>query len=106
MNDAWIFQDERVNSRSTKSPDAQENDEILKELSATKLQLENSLKRNQELEVKLKADIKVLVKEVKLLRSSQTDLKQELSQSLEEKSEAKVIWCSIRIMFILLFIQL
>lgn len=82
-------QDERVNSRSTKSLDALENDEILKELSATKLQLENSLKRNQELEVKLKADIKVLVKEVKLLRSSQTELKQELSQSLEEKSEAE-----------------
>ncbi|KAK4600748.1 hypothetical protein RGQ29_010394 [Quercus rubra] len=59
------------------------------ELDASKEQLEKLLKRYEELEAKSKADIKVLIKEVKSLRSSQTELKQELSQTHKEKSEAE-----------------
>ena len=68
----------------------QEKDMLVEELDATKKQLEKLLKQHEELEVKSKSDIKVLVKEVKSLRSSQTQMKQELSRSLKEKSEAEV----------------
>ena len=70
----------------------QEKDVVLQELDASKEQLENLLKRYEELEAKSKADIKVLVKEVKSLRSSQTELKQELSRMQKEKSEAEVVF--------------
>ena len=65
---------------------------LLQELDASKEQLEKLLKRYDELEAKSKADIKVLIKEVKSLRSSQTELKQELSQTHKEKSEAEVVF--------------
>lgn len=61
------------------------------ELDSCKGQLENLLKQYEELETKSKADRKVLVKEVKSLRSSQTKLENELSKSLKEKSEAEVV---------------
>lgn len=64
---------------------------MLQELDLTKQQLENLSRQYEELEAKSKADIKILVKEVKSLRSSQTQLKQELNQSLREKSEAQVV---------------
>lgn len=50
-------------------------------------------KRYEELEAKSKADIKVLIKEVKSLRSSQAELKHELSKSLKDKSESEVMCC-------------
>lgn len=62
---------------------------VLEELDAAKEQLENLSKRYEVLEAKSKADIKVLVKEFKSLRSSQIGLKQELSQMLNEKSKAE-----------------
>lgn len=65
---------------------------LLQELDASKEQFENLLKRYEELEARSKADIKVLVKEVKSLRSSQTGLKQELSRMQKEKSEAEVVF--------------
>ncbi|KAE8732801.1 Adenine phosphoribosyltransferase 5 isoform 1 [Hibiscus syriacus] len=52
-------------------------------------QLNDISKRYEELEAKSKADVKVLVKEVKSLRKSQKELKQEVGQSLSEKSEAE-----------------
>lgn len=80
---------------------------LLQELDASKEQLEKLLKRYDELEAKSKADIKVLIKEVKSLRSSQTELKQELSQTHKEKSEAEVVFffnplkCILHIKFLL-----
>ncbi|KAL5786040.1 hypothetical protein ACOSQ2_008432 [Xanthoceras sorbifolium] len=82
-------EDGKSHVESTKESSFQENDLVLKELDATKEQLENLSKRYEELEAKSKADIKVLVKEVKSLRSSQKGLKQELSRALEEKSETE-----------------
>lgn len=61
------------------------------ELESTKEQLKNVSKQFEELEGKSKADIRVLVKEVKSLRSTQAKLKQELSQTLEQKSETEVV---------------
>nr|GMD48712.1 Myosin-9 like [Ipomoea batatas] len=67
----------------------QEKDALQQELTATKLQFEDLLKRHQELEVKSRADIKVLIKEVKTLRSSQSELKHQLSESFKEKAETE-----------------
>ncbi|CAM8961558.1 unnamed protein product [Rhodiola kirilowii] len=67
---------------------AEEKDALLQELGTTKEQLKSLLKRHEELELKSKADIKVLVKEVKSLRSSQKQLKEELSQSDQERADA------------------
>lgn len=64
-----------------------EKDELLQELAATKNQLNILLKQHEELEVKSKSDIKILVKEVKSLRKNQTELKQKLDVSLQERSE-------------------
>lgn len=69
---------------------SQEKDRILQELDATKRKLDELQKQHQELEVKSKADVKVLVKEIKSLRGSQADLKQQLDHSLKGKLEAEV----------------
>ncbi|CAK8568605.1 unnamed protein product [Lathyrus sativus] len=66
-----------------------QNDVLLQDLNAAREQLEILSKQYVELEAKSKADIKVLVKEVKSLRSSQTELKKELSESIKEKREAE-----------------
>lgn len=63
---------------------------LLQELDVGREQLENLKKHHEEFEVKSKADVKLLVKEVKSLRSSQLELKQELSRLMKEKLEAEV----------------
>ncbi|XP_022936730.1 PX domain-containing protein EREL2-like isoform X1 [Cucurbita moschata] len=73
----------------TKEFTLQEKVALQEELESTKEQLNNVLKRFEELEGKSKADIRVLVKEVKSLRSTQAKLKQELSQTLQQKSETE-----------------
>ncbi|KAK4480166.1 hypothetical protein RD792_013228 [Penstemon davidsonii] len=80
---------QRIDNQSTDSTMNQQKDVFYKELDYSKQQYEDLMKRYQELEVKSKADIKVLVKEVKSLRSSQAEAKQHLNQSLEEKSKAE-----------------
>lgn len=87
---------------STKEFTSRGKDKLMQELDATKQQLFDLQKQHQELEANSKADIKVLVKEVKHLRSSQAELKQQLNQSLKEKSEAEVVYqFSIRIFIIM-----
>lgn len=66
---------------------------LYQELDSAKQQFKDLLKRHQELEVKSKADIKVLVKEVKSLRSSQAELTQQFNHSLTEKSKVEVYFC-------------
>ena len=75
----------------TKEFTLQEKVALQEELESTKEQLNNVFKRFEELEGKSKADIRVLVKEVKSLRSTQAKLKEELSQTLQQKSETEVI---------------
>ncbi|MBA0568366.1 hypothetical protein Golob_005865, partial [Gossypium lobatum] len=83
-------QDEKQITETTNQLAAEEKDAMLQELNATKEQLNSISKRYEELELKSKADIKILVKEVKSLRKSQKELKLEVGQSLSEKAEAEV----------------
>ncbi|XP_047328075.1 PX domain-containing protein EREL1-like [Impatiens glandulifera] len=64
----------------------EDDDVVLQELDSTKKQLEDLLKRHEELQLKSKADLKVLIKEIKSLRNSQRELKQEVSKLLKENS--------------------
>lgn len=63
---------------------------LMQELDGKRVQIENLQKRLEVMEVKSKSDIEVLVKEVKVLRSSQADLKEALNRSLKEKTELEV----------------
>ncbi|XWS17828.1 hypothetical protein CRYUN_Cryun33cG0101500 [Craigia yunnanensis] len=83
-------QDEKQITETTNQSAAEEKDAMLQELNATKEHLNHISKHYEELEAKSKADIKVLVKEIKSLRKSQKELKHEVCQSLSEKSEAEV----------------
>lgn len=60
---------------------------LLQELTNKTEELKHLRKRQEELEIKSKSDIRVLVKEVKFLRRSQAELKEALDQSLKEKIE-------------------
>ncbi|CAM8950058.1 unnamed protein product [Rhodiola kirilowii] len=82
-------QGEKPHIQPTSKITVEEKDALLQELGTTKEQLKSLQKRFEELEMKAKADIKVLVKEVKSLRSSQKQLKEELSQSDQEKADAQ-----------------
>ncbi|XP_027355083.1 PX domain-containing protein EREL1 [Abrus precatorius] len=77
------------NQNLTKESIAQQNDVLLQNLDATNEQLEILSKQYGELEAKSKADVKVLVKEVKSLRNSQTKLKKELNESIKENCETE-----------------
>lgn len=82
-------QDERARAESLKMSIIQENEMLLQELEVVREQLENLHKQHEESEVKSKTDVKLLVKEVKSLRSSQSELKQELSRLMKEKLEVE-----------------
>ncbi|XP_021844405.2 PX domain-containing protein EREX isoform X2 [Spinacia oleracea] len=78
-------QDEKMWVASENLAVIQENEMLRQELDVSRGQLESSQKHHEESETKSKTDLKVLVKEVKSLRSSQSNLKQELSNSMKEK---------------------
>ncbi|KAJ4849997.1 hypothetical protein Tsubulata_016232 [Turnera subulata] len=82
-------EDERSSTGSEVGSTNPERDTALEELDATRKQLEDLSKRYEELEAKSKADIKFLAKEFKSLKNAHAQLKQELSQSLEEKIEVE-----------------
>ncbi|XP_021769365.1 PX domain-containing protein EREL1-like isoform X2 [Chenopodium quinoa] len=81
--------DAKLPADSMRSDAFPEKDELLRELEATKDQLNILSKQHEELEVKSKSDIKLLVKEVKSLRRSQVDLKQKHDESVQEKIEVE-----------------
>ncbi|PPS15563.1 hypothetical protein GOBAR_AA05020 [Gossypium barbadense] len=80
-------QDEKAHIESAKLLLMKESKTLLQELDVAREQLADLQKHHEELEVKSKADVKLLVKEVKSLRSSQSELKQELSRVMKEKLE-------------------
>ncbi|KAM3218150.1 PX domain-containing protein EREL2 isoform X1 [Capsicum annuum] len=82
----------KLGNASMEDNASQEKDRILQELDATKWKLDELQKQHQELELKSKADLKVLIKEVKSLRGSQADLKKQLNHSLEEKLGAERLY--------------
>lgn len=86
-----IFQGEKPDIQLTSSFVSDEKAALLQELEMTKEQLNSLQNCHVGQELKSKAEIKVLVKEVKSLRSSQKQLKAELSQSDQEKADAQVI---------------
>lgn len=61
-----------------------------RDLESSKQKFEILSKQYEELEAKSRADRKILVKEVKSLRTLQLKLEHDLSKSNEEKSEAEV----------------
>ncbi|KAE8696125.1 signal recognition particle 54 kDa protein 2-like [Hibiscus syriacus] len=80
-------QDEKAYVESEKLSMMEETKMLMQELDVARKQLADLQKHHEELEVKSKADVKLLVKEVKSLLSSQSDLKQELSHVVKEKLE-------------------
>ncbi|KAF5739076.1 hypothetical protein HS088_TW12G00274 [Tripterygium wilfordii] len=80
-------QDDKAHVELAKASILQDNEMLLRELDVAREQLEKLHEVHEELEVKSKADLKVLVKEVKSLRISQSELKQELSHLMKEKLE-------------------
>lgn len=63
---------------------------LQQELDVAREQLKHLQKHHDEFEMKSKTDMKLLVKEVKSLRSSQLELKQQLSELMEEKVDVEV----------------
>ncbi|KAF8110900.1 hypothetical protein N665_0078s0090 [Sinapis alba] len=82
-------EDGSSHAEPTEQSTISERNVLSKELDARKQQLEDLSRRYDELEAKSKADIKVLVKEVKSLRRSHVELEKELTQSLTDKTEAE-----------------
>ncbi|CAN6449814.1 unnamed protein product [Victoria cruziana] len=80
-------QAEKSRAEAIKRAVASERELLQCELDSTREQLQNLQNVHEEQEMKMKADVKVLVREVKSLRKTQTDLKQELQQSLKAKSD-------------------
>lgn len=77
-----IEQDARAYAESMKATTMQQNEMLLKELDDAKNQIEILRKQQDVMELKSKSDIKILVKEVKSLRTSNTELKEELNEML------------------------
>lgn len=82
----------KLGNASIEDNASQEKVRVVQELDATNRKLDELQKQHQELEVKSKADLKVLIKEVKSLRGSQADLKKQLNHSLEKKLEAERLY--------------
>ena len=79
-----------MRAESEKAAALSEREALLQELGAKKEELRNLQGHLDEVEMKSRSDLKVLVKEVKMLRKSQADLMDKLSQSVKEKAEAEV----------------
>lgn len=63
---------------------------LQQELDVARVQLKHLQKHHDEFEMKSKTDMKLLVKEVKSLRSSQLELKQQLGELMKEKVDVEV----------------
>lgn len=63
---------------------------LQQELDVAREQLKHLQKHHDEFEMKSKTDMKVLIKEVKSLRSSELELKQQLSELMKEKLDLEV----------------
>ncbi|XP_049367517.1 PX domain-containing protein EREL1-like isoform X1 [Solanum verrucosum] len=84
-------QADKMRMESTQRILVQENERLYQELDAAQQQNNSLQKLHLELESKSNTDVKLLVKEVKSLRSSHTELKQELSKLAKEKAEVEII---------------
>ncbi|KAG7631413.1 Phox homologous domain [Arabidopsis suecica] len=85
------IKDEKTHIETANESLVQENQMLLQQINDIRENFENFHKEHEELEVKAKAELKVLVKEVKSLRTTQSDLRQELSGIMKEKLEMERI---------------
>ncbi|CAH8260646.1 unnamed protein product [Arabidopsis lyrata] len=85
------IKDEKTNIETANESLVQENQMLLQQINDIRENFENFHKEHEELEVKSKAELKVLVKEVKSLRTTQSELRQELSRTMKEKLEMERI---------------
>ncbi|KAL0719394.1 hypothetical protein Bca4012_068718 [Brassica carinata] len=85
------MKDEKAYIETTNQSLVQENEMLLKQNDDLRDKFENLRKEHEELEVKSKAELKVLVKEVKSLRTTQSELRLELSRTIKEKLEMERI---------------
>ena len=95
FNDRFFYlclalQDEKEHIETTNESLVQENEMLLQQMDELRDKFENLRKEHEELEVKSKAELKVLVKEVKTLRTTQSELRVELSRTMKEKLEMEV----------------
>ncbi|KAL9323199.1 hypothetical protein ACSQ67_011252 [Phaseolus vulgaris] len=86
-----LEEDERLLAESTKASVIQEKEMLQQELDVAREQLENLQKHHDDFEMKSKTDMKVLIKEVKSLRSCELELKQQLSELIKEKLDLERI---------------
>ncbi|XP_014501326.1 PX domain-containing protein EREX [Vigna radiata var. radiata] len=86
-----LEEDERLLAESTKASVIQEKQMLQQELDVVREQLKNLLKHHDDFEMKSKTDMKVLIKEVKSLRSGELDLKQQLGELIKEKLDLERI---------------
>ncbi|KAK7325263.1 hypothetical protein VNO77_29422 [Canavalia gladiata] len=86
-----LEEDERLLAESTKASVIQEKQILLQELNLAREQLNHFQKHHDEFEMKSKTDLKLLIKEVKSLRSSELELKQQLSELMKEKLDVERI---------------
>uniref|UniRef100_A0A0E0E486 PX domain-containing protein n=1 Tax=Oryza meridionalis TaxID=40149 RepID=A0A0E0E486_9ORYZ len=85
-----IEQNEKTRVQSEKTTASGEKEMLLEELETKRKEVESLRQHLGEVEAKSKADIKVLVKEVKSLRNSQKEMKKVLNQYHEEKTELEI----------------
>ncbi|KAL1551370.1 PX domain-containing protein EREX-like [Salvia divinorum] len=82
-------QDEKVHADEEKASIINENEALRLELDSAREQLKNLQKYRKEADLQSKSNVKLLVKEVKSLRSSQSELKQEYDVVSKESVELK-----------------
>ncbi|XP_057772809.1 PX domain-containing protein EREL2-like isoform X2 [Salvia miltiorrhiza] len=80
---------EQVHIEEEKASIIKEKEALRLELDSAREQLKNLQKFNEEADLKSKSDVKLLVKEVKSLRTSQSELKQECDRVSNERIELK-----------------
>jgi len=83
-------QTEKPHAESEITSASGENETLIEELEIKRKEVESLKQRLGEVEAKSKADMKVLVKEVKSLRNSQKEMKKVLNQYIEEKTDLEV----------------
>lgn len=98
-------QDEKAHAEETKASTIKENEALRIELDSAREQLNNLQKCREEADLKSKSDVKLLVREVKSLRSSQSEMRQELDRVSKEKMEFEVIVYLVILLFLDLCLQ-
>ncbi|XP_020547996.1 PX domain-containing protein EREX-like isoform X2 [Sesamum indicum] len=79
--------DEKAHAESTETSIIKDNEELLEELDCAREQLKNLQIRRGEVDLKSESDVALLVREVKSLRNSQSQLRQELDRVAKERTE-------------------